>query len=61
MLFALSVILVFILSFAIIFGLYLLTVSLGVIKKKKIEKLLRLVLVYSIFITLVYVFKHLFV
>ena len=60
MLFALSVILVFILSFAIITGLYVVLVAIKLIGKKRVEKLFRLVLVYSAFITAVYIYQHIF-
>lgn len=60
MLFALTVVAVFILSFIVVMGLYLLLVKTKLIRKKRIEKLFRLMFIYSVFTTLVYIFQYMF-
>lgn len=61
MLFILSIIIIFLLSFFILLGCYLLLVIAGMLKKKKIEKIFRLIFIYSIFISLVYIFQYMFI
>lgn len=61
MLFVLSILLVFILSFALITGGYILLVMTNLIKKKRAEKIILLNLTYSCFVTLVYIFQHMFI
>ncbi len=61
MLLVLGFILVFILSFFIIAAMYFLLVANKLVKKKRIEKIFRLALVYSLFIALVYAFQYLFI
>lgn len=60
MLLALSIIFIFIISFSLMMGIYILLVSKKLIKKKRVDKLTRLFLIYSLFITLVYVFQYKF-
>lgn len=51
---------IFVLSF-IVFGFtYIMLVNLKILKKKKIEKVARLIGVYSLFLALVYVFYHMY-
>lgn len=59
--FILSIILVFLISFIVMTLIYVLLIKFNFIKKKKIEKVFRLVFVYAIFITLVYIYQYIFI
>lgn len=59
--FILSIILVFLISFIVMTSIYVLLIKFNFIKKKKIEKVFRLVFVYTIFITLVYIYQYIFI
>ncbi len=59
--FILSIILVFLISFIVMTSIYVLLIKFNFIKKKKIEKVFRLVFVYAIFITLVYIYQYIFI
>lgn len=60
MLFTLITILFFVVSFIMLMGLYLILVSTGIIRKKRLEKVSRYILINSVFITLIYVYQYLF-
>lgn len=59
--FILSIMLVFLISFIVMTSIYVLLIKFNFIKKKKIEKVFRLVFVYAIFITLVYIYQYIFI
>lgn len=60
MIVALLSVLIFISCFLVLGAGYMMLISFNIVKKKKIEKVARLVAVYSLFITLVYIFQHVF-
>lgn len=61
MVFTLITILFFVISFIMLMGLYLILVFTGIIRKKRLEKVIRYILINSVFITLIYVFQYLFI
>ncbi|MBF0710827.1 MULTISPECIES: hypothetical protein [unclassified Gemella] len=52
--------LIFVVSFIILGATYMILISFNMIKKKRLEKVARLIAVYSLFVTLVYVFQYVF-
>ncbi len=61
MAFVLSLFLVFLISFIAILGIYVLLVANKIIKKKRAEKILKLIAIYSAVITLIYIYQYLYI
>lgn len=61
MAFVLSLFLVFLISFIAILGIYVLLVANKIIKKKRAEKILKLIAIYSVVITLIYIYQYFYI